>query len=71
LGFFCPERQCWRGSGPCAGERHPAAGTIFGVTFLSFLSLFSVLPVSVHQRESSIGAVSAHASCNFELVERK
>ena len=50
----CPERQYWRGSRPCALERRPVTTPVSGLTFLAFLSLLSVVPVSVHEQNRTV-----------------
>ena len=69
--FFCPERQCWRGSGPlpCARQPHDRASSC---TFsASLLAVFSVCLASAFDPVSSIHAGLRGAGCEWQLLYRR
>ena len=71
LGFFCPQRHCWRGSGSFSLERHPAPDPVSGATFPVFLSLLSVCLLSVQEVVSRIHAGFRLIGYDHELGKRR
>ncbi|NNM68771.1 MAG: hypothetical protein HKM00_02170, partial [Gallionella sp.] len=71
LGFFCPQRHCWRGSGSFSLERNPATNPVSSVTFPVFCPLFSVFLLSVQEVASRIHAGFRLIGYDRELVECK
>lgn len=69
--FFCPECQCWRGSGLLPLERALAGPSTFGLDIAGFLSPFSVDLLTVQVPKSTVFAGLRAGGCGFRLLRRR